>query len=456
MRNFLRSPYRNIVLAITVVFILLILRINQVEGGLAASFDWLFLDGLICGLGFIFWLLFFSQFLVPLRNLNERRQIFQRLRLYISGQHGPAIFISNGKAIQRKGEVRQEGAGLILLDTASGAVLRRSDRFTRAVGPGVVFTANNEYLEGNAAVVDLRPQKQTIGPSLTLDGQQVPVTDGDPAKLEMYNRERMQTRALTRDGIEIIPVITVYFKIDADPAEGGSEFGFNPDAIERAIIGRNIDANLPTDTPDRIHDWRWLPAYIAADVWKENISKFTLDELFTTLPNRVPALLTVYENMEARLTQPAAHVLDAFGRPTAEQIPCDEFRLLHERGIRVQRVEIRSLEMPGGVEKHLVQRWKASWLNQARQEAELVDRLRTAVAGEAGVHAREQYLVETARFLVQNSTADQHDALALLVDLISANIQIIENNAELLRSMQTELSELYELRETLLHPEADV
>jgi hypothetical protein len=44
----------------------------------------------------------------------------------------------------------------------------------------------------------------------------------------------------------------------------------------------------------------------------------------------------------------------------------------------------------------------------------------------------------------------------LLVDLISANIQIIENNAELLRSMQTELSELYELRETLLHPEADV
>lgn len=451
MRNFLRSPYRNIVLAVTLAFILLIFRLNQVEGGLASSFDWFFLDGLLCGLGFLFWLLFFSQFLVPLRNLNERREIFQRLRLYISGRHGPAVFVSDGKAIQRKDEIKQEGAGLILLDSASAAVLRRNDRFTRAIGPGVVFTVKNEYLEGDKAVVDLRPQKQTIGPSLTQDGQQVIVNSDDQARQEVQNRERMETRALTRDGIEIVPVITVFFKIDADPGTGGSEFGYNASAVERAIIGRNIDANLPSDTPDRIHDWRWLPAYLAADVWKENVSKFTLDELFTTLPDRIPALLTVLENIENRLIQPNAPALDAFGRPTPQQIDSQEYRLLRERGIRVQRVEVRSLEMPAGVEKHLIQHWKASWLNQARKETSAVDQLRTAVVNDANTQAREYYLLETARRLANAASNGQNTCAALLAELVSANIRMIENNEELLREMQAELRELYELRAMLLN-----
>jgi len=103
--------------------------------------------------------------------------------------------------------------------------------------------------------------------------------------------------ALTRDGIEVIPSISVTFRVDTGiPKEGepGSRFGYrtgittkaranekkDKEAIYKAIIGQGVNLNYLPDSPRRRLAWNELPAALAVDVWREYAAKFTLDELF--------------------------------------------------------------------------------------------------------------------------------------------------------------------------------
>jgi hypothetical protein len=445
IRKFNHSPYRFILLALLVGLIIYVLRINQVEGGLGASVGWLFMDGFICLIGFFFWLFFFSQFVLPVRSLNDRLRVYQRLWLFIRGQHGPAYFIENGEANPPKGEYKREGPGVIVLDTASAAVLRTDQRFTRPVGPGLVFTKHNEYLESNKAVVDLRLQKQTIGPSLDLEGQQAALNSGDPARIAALQRERMETRALTRDGIEIIPKISVYFKLDAPPGVGNSEFGYNPVAVERAIIGRNIDANLPPDTPDRIRDWRWIPAYLAADVWKESLSKYTLEELFRSPPGEPTALQQIMDAVQNRLTLEYAPALGDYGQLTGQTTLSQEYQLLLNRGIKVTRVEIFDLQMPESVEKLLLERWKSTWLNQARKESDFIQSNRSYIEKEATEEAADAYIHQAAALLGAVPEGEALNCAQTLSLLLQGSRRVIVQNPQMNKTMRWEMEQLQEL-----------
>jgi hypothetical protein len=117
----------------------------------------------------------------------------------------------------------------------------------------------------------------------------------------------MEVSALTRDGIEVVPKISVTFRVDTAPAEGdqrlGSRFGYrtgtskkdtenekkDKDAIYKAIIGEGINPNVPADTPRHRVAWNQLPMLLAVDVWREYVAKFTLDELFTATQEVPPA-----------------------------------------------------------------------------------------------------------------------------------------------------------------------
>ncbi|MEO8357530.1 MAG: hypothetical protein ABI621_16615 [Chloroflexota bacterium] len=94
----------------------------------------------------------------------------------------------------------------------------------------------------------------------------------------------MQTTALTRDGIEVVPNITVVFKIDADPVLDrnlpGSRFGFDANAVFRAVTGEPINTNTPKESFRYRIPWNQLPALLAADAWRDLLSKFTLNDLF--------------------------------------------------------------------------------------------------------------------------------------------------------------------------------
>ena len=64
-----------------------------------------------------------------------------------------------------------------------------------------------------------------------------------------------------------------------DPRRRGSHFGFNADAVEKAARSEGINPYSNSEEKRRV-DWNQLPALIAADLWREYLSKFTLTELF--------------------------------------------------------------------------------------------------------------------------------------------------------------------------------
>ena len=74
-------------------------------GGVQASILYILLDlACIFPLVLIIWIAFFAQFVLPVRTFQDRQKIFDRLITYLSGGHGPAMFIRNGELIKGEGE----------------------------------------------------------------------------------------------------------------------------------------------------------------------------------------------------------------------------------------------------------------------------------------------------------------------------------------------------------------
>jgi hypothetical protein len=261
---------------------------------------------LLFALGLL-WLAFFAQFVLPVQTFEERQQIFDRLMGYMAGSRGPAIFIKNGQAIDRPGESERGGPGVLWLDSASAVVTHINVSFRNTFGPGVHFTGGGEKI---AATVDLHNQSQNIGPREKEKPFEPQNGTSEDAYKEIQKR-RMMTSALTRDGIEVVPNISVTFRIDADPVKGeqpGSHFGFNEDAVTRAIINQAVNPNAKPNTLEYNVAWNELPAYLAADLWREFISKFKLKQLF-----EVESLAPLPIPTESPL--PPRQDTEALGRP---------------------------------------------------------------------------------------------------------------------------------------------
>jgi hypothetical protein len=231
---------------------------------------------------FSFWLAFYAQFILPVRTLSERSKIIDRLRRHMSRSHGPALFIQNGRVIAKEGEIEKKRAGVIWLDTASAAVTRTLTSYKHTIGPGIHFTDDGEYLAG---WLDLHPQAQSIGPrdqDATFAQLNEGAAEDEIRKHKEAQDRRMAVSGLTRDGIEVVPNISVVFKVDAKPAAyggPGSRFGFDENAVFKAISKEGINPNAREEEARRVA-WNQLPALIAADLWREYLSKFTLNQLF--------------------------------------------------------------------------------------------------------------------------------------------------------------------------------
>ena len=196
-------------------------------GGFVASEVDIFID-LVCifPLLLVIWLAFFAQFVLPVRTSRDRQKIFDRLLTYLFGGHGPAIFIRDGHLIMREGEERKKGPGVLWLDSASAAVTRSATAIKQTIGPGVHFIENREFIAGT---VDLHIQTQSVGPKESdkpFDSKKDEQSDEEHNQIQ---DRRKQVSALTRDGIEVVPNISVTFRVDTGfPKEGqpGSRFGF--------------------------------------------------------------------------------------------------------------------------------------------------------------------------------------------------------------------------------------
>ncbi|MBI4761245.1 MAG: hypothetical protein ACOYYF_10460 [Chloroflexota bacterium] len=258
----------------------------QRMGGLKAHVQEVLFDLLLVfPLLLVLWLAFFSQFVLPVQTFRDRQKIFDRLLTYLFGAHGPAIFIRNGQQIKKEGEENKKGPGVVWLDSASAAVTYTATKIKQVLGPGVYFLDNGEKI---LSTVDLHYQVDTVGPR----------EDEDPfAETGEFSKDenRRKVKALTRDGIEVVPIITVRFRVDTGyPREGkpGSRFGFrtgitktakenekkDKDAIRKALLGEGINAT--NELSLRKMRWNELPGVLAVDVWREYAAKFTLDDFF--------------------------------------------------------------------------------------------------------------------------------------------------------------------------------
>jgi len=264
-------------------------------GGIQLNLRDVFLD-LACffPLLLIIWMAFFAQFVLPVRTFRDRQKIFERLISYLMGSHGPALFIENGKIKEHAGERVRKGPGVLWLDSASAAVTRTAVKIKQTIGPGVHFTSKREFVAGT---VDLHVQFQMIGPQ---EADRPFGVRRDDQTLEEWGQvqdRRKQVSALTRDGIEVIPNISITFRVNTGyPKEGqpGSRFGYrtgitrrdkenekkDKEAIRRAILAEGVNPNAVQDSPRRRVAWNELPGSLAVDIWREYAAKFTLDQLF--------------------------------------------------------------------------------------------------------------------------------------------------------------------------------
>ena len=318
---FYRKPWFYIAGWLAILLVVYGWQIRRMGGVEASIFD-IFLD-LLClfPLLLLLWMAFFAQFVLPVHTFRDRWKIFSRLLTRLAGAHGPALFVENGIIKEHSGERLKRGPGVVWLDTASAAVTRTPVAIKQTIGPGVYFIGTNEYIAGT---IDLHIQSHTVGPKET---DRPFAEKSDFQNDEEYNQvqdRRKQVSALTRDGIEVIPRISVTFGVDTGfpkPGQPGSRFGFrkgvtkqdkvveekDKEAIRKAILGEGINPMAEADSPRHRVAWNQLPALLAVDVWREYAAKFTLDELF--LPTQIaPATAP-------QMPQPTQEEIDPLSRP---------------------------------------------------------------------------------------------------------------------------------------------
>ncbi len=275
-----KPSFRSTVLAVLLGGIYLYSLIWR--GGLWENVLGIAFDLVLLALLFQICVFFYAQFILPVRTLEDRRRIVSRLRLLANNAHGPAVFVKNGRKVERGGESEKRGPGVLWVDTASAVVTRTFTTFNRVLGPGVHFTGANERI---ASIISLHTQTQTIGPAkedAPFEKLKDNATEEERRKYDETRSRCMAVRAVTRDGIEIVPNLHVTFKIDAKPAEPGqkgSRFGFNAEAVEKAARSEGVNPNATSEETRRVA-WNQLPALMAAELWREYLSKFTLSELF--------------------------------------------------------------------------------------------------------------------------------------------------------------------------------
>lgn len=345
---FYKRPWFYIVAWLAFLLVMYGLQIRRMGGVRANLFD-IFVDlACIFPILLILWMAFFAQFVLPVRTFRDRQKIFNRLFSNFFGSHGPAIFIRNGQLVKREGEERKTGAGVLWLDSASGAVTRTPVAIRQTIGPGVHFIEYGEYIAGT---VDLHTQFQSLGPKDSekpFENKKEGQTDEE---FHQIQERRKEVSALTRDGIEVIPNISVMFRLDTgSPKEGepGSRFGYrtgirkkdrenersDQEAIRKAILGEGVNPNVEADSPRHRVAWNQLPALLAVDVWREYVSKFTLDELFKPDQPVPPA--------QPQLPQPTDEEIDPLSRPIQvggrrETIQDNLTKMLREMNVLMNR-----------------------------------------------------------------------------------------------------------------------
>ena len=301
-----------------------------------------------------------AQFVLPVGSIQERLDAFLRLLGHALGERGQISFVRDGAVIEAVGERNRRGAGVILIDYASAAVLRTDTTFTRAVGPGIVFTEPGEWL---AEAIDLRRQELHIQGSPPANGK-----DRSP--------ESLSSLAVTQDGIPVSADLSITFMIDPghllEPREGrtadAAPYEVNLDAIERAVYGHVFGEYEEVS-------WKDLPLLLFVDLWRAEMKQWTLSALIEADKNQTPPLKRIASAIYARFV-PAMEPTPA-SEEGEDPDTSRELEILISRGIRVLDLKVTDLQLPLEIQNERNLQWRESWAGEVQESLrEATDRLR--------------------------------------------------------------------------------
>jgi regulator of protease activity HflC (stomatin/prohibitin superfamily) len=327
-----------------------------------------------------------AQFVLPVEGTGDRIAAFRRLLGHALGERGPVMYIREGEAIEAHGESQRVGPGVFLVDQASAVVFRTDTAFTRAAGPGVIFTAPGERL---AEALDLRRQERRIT-------NEPPAAEAETPE----DRQPSLSHAITRDGIPVSTEIVVEFMLDpgheAEPREGRNPekppFEFHRPSVEKAVYG-HVYSEFE-DVP-----WTELPLRMVLDLWREEVKRWSLNDLLEHDGNQV-ALDQIRAAILSKLL-PSEQPDDDEGESSTKR----EAAIIQSRGIRILDIHLRNLHVPPEIQAERQLQWRERWAGAVQDEL-------SDASGQVE-HYRQQGNQEANRLLLDN-------LLHSLAELLSA------------------------------------
>lgn len=432
----------------TALFFIFFLVLTAIKGGFLQNIKFIAFGIFVFFVSSFLFLIFFSQFVVPLTNFKQRLKIIWRLCLYLINRHGPAVYISDGNARERRGERLKKGPGVILLDASSAAFVRNPTNLIGAIGPGLAFTKSDDSIGG---VIDLRIQNATEGPRIEED----PFISRKENELEKQFNERIErknsTLSMTRDGIELCARISVTFDLDAQANTGNSKFGYNPKAVEKAIVGLLVDVDEhkanESDTAMKIANWKSLPPMLAVNIWREYISKITLNELFPLSKNEPSMINNLLKHLQQRMKEETYQELDDFGRPQNTTQRSEEYHMLKNNGVKIIAVNVTKIFLPPEINNQLIDRWKSNWLGFAKSEQQTINEHHTIQSQEGKDQAVMDFAYGLTHYIGSIPLNKTLSEKQLLDSLINGNKYLIQHIPGMLTNLNKEQSTIQEIQE---------
>ena len=287
---------------------------------------------------------------------------------------GQPVTVDGGQIVSPPQQQHATLMRAIHVDTAS-AVAVLGPRGTRWLGPGLGFLQRRERI---GRTLDLRPAMLISGPLYHEDPFSEQVAGEDEAQCNQRMLRRQETSAETRDGVEIVPNFLLDVRVNSGLDDARRGYGYNETNAQLAMLPdlEGYEQTLPNMTP--ANNWYALVTQLARQLWLEYLARYTLEELFTPLPdlqNTFPGtvrtgLQRVAWMMQCHLTQNELPRLDENGWPTGERMQSAQFQALRLRGLRLSRLQVINLRLSPDARQRLEQDWLATWPARARQEQE--------------------------------------------------------------------------------------
>ena len=361
-----------ILAAIILAFIgFLLADARQVPYGIWGALFW----GGAVVISFAFGLLYFAQYVLPLKGLegwSEGLRLLWRYQAILMGQYLDRLFAPAGSSSRQRAATTQPASADPRLAElppsfkalAAGIVkghhvltVTKGSGFVRPAGPGFILLYKNESV---TQVIDLRSHSR-----------------------------KQPVKANTRDGIPLETSASVTFRVrqsELDHSDENLLYPYDKDAIFHVSYVDSIDGQ------NHLRPWTEQLALHAATLLVSELSKYTLDELQQVGTAGTAPLDTIKKEIKRQLD------------PVADR-----------HGIELLSVGVGPLAPPEAVAQQRVKTWQAEWQHKMWSE----NATSTAEATRRIKKARARAQVEIIENITHNIESMRRDSNSNLTEIIT-------------------------------------